>query len=261
MKTLLAALVLIPCLALAADPALNNLTKAEVRDIANEIAVNLSHSAVAAPETEGLWGIEVGLVGGRTRSPELSDKVEDSGGDGDDFENIPHGGLLVRGHFPLDLFAEVMVLPTVKASDFEVSSRSFAVGWNAGGFFTWPVDVAVAAEFSSANFEFDQVVNSVDTNTQFETKSRRLWIGVSKTFLTFLTPYAKFGGFSSDSDIKVDGTQTIFNYTASQKQSVSSSGGYGALGLNIDVLLLRLGLEVSRSADVGRASAKLSLAF
>ena len=261
MKMILGLLVLLPCLAFAADPALTNLSKSEVEDIANEIAVNFSHSAVSAPETEGLWGLEVGLVGGRTSTPKLSDKVEDSGGEGDDFKNIPHGGLLIRGHFPLDFFAEISILPTVKASDFEVSSRSLALGWNAGGFFTWPLDVAIAVEASSANFQFDQVVNSVDTTTKFDTKSRRIWVGASKTFFTMLTPYIKAGVFNSDSDVKVDGTQTIFNYTGSQKQSVDSAGAYGALGLNLDILLMRLGVEASRSAGVGRMSAKFSLAF
>ena len=89
----------------AATPQFDNLSEADVEDIAKEFSANFSHTGVSAPETDGMWGVEVGFVAGKTSSPDLSDVIDKSGGDGSDFKNLYHAGLQVRGHFPFDLFA------------------------------------------------------------------------------------------------------------------------------------------------------------
>ena len=244
----------------AVDPALSNLTKSQVEDVAKEIAVDLNHTSVAAPSTNGFFGVEVGLVGSRTKTPHLADRIDDAGGTGSDFNQIYGGGLIVRGHFPLDLFVELSMLPTYKTSSLEVKSSGFSAGWNMGGFFNWPIDLAFGADFSRSKLNFDQTIASVDSNIGVRNSSRTLWVGVSKTFL-IVTPYAKFGAFSTDSDVKQDGTSTTFTYTTSSTSSVSSTGAYGALGVNVQILLFRLGIEGSRTAGVSKGSAKFSFAF
>lgn len=260
-------LVLFALPAFAEGPALDDLSKDDLEKVSNEIAVNFSHTAVAAPTTDGIWGIEVGLIGGTTASPKMKDLVEDAGEDGSDFKRLPHAGLMARAHFPLEIFAELTFIPSVDTSDLEISNRTFALGWNFGSFFSWPLDVAIGAQMSNSKLEFDQVLNNastgntdVDTTVSFDSKTTTLWLGVSKTF-AIVTPYAKFGVFKSESDVEVSGTGDIFDFSSSQKESVSSSGGFGALGVNVNLLIVRLGLEASRAAEVGRVSAKLSLAF
>ena len=94
MKKALACLVAISSLtAFAAGPQLDNLSKADVDKVGNEFAANFAHTTVSAPETEGLWGIEVGIVGGVTGSPNLKKIINKSGGEGSDFKNIYHAGL------------------------------------------------------------------------------------------------------------------------------------------------------------------------
>lgn len=267
MKFILLAILALPSLAFAADPQIDDISKSDLEKIANEISVNFSHTAVAAPETEGLWGIEVGLIGGVTGTPKLKDVVEDSGGDGKDFKSVPHGGLLIRAHFPLEFFAEVSVLPTVKAAGFETGSKSFAAGWNAGSHFAWPLDVAIAGQFTTSDLQFEQVLNNastgntdVNSKVKFDNKSSIWWLGVSKNF-AFVTPYAKLGMYNSDSDVEVKGTGDIFAFSSNQKESVSTSGAYTALGVNLQLLLMRFGFEVSRTAGVGKVSGKFSLTF
>ncbi|MBY0516717.1 MAG: hypothetical protein K2P81_07410 [Bacteriovoracaceae bacterium] len=246
--------------ALAGSPALTNLSKSDLEKVSNEIAVNFSHTAVAAPETKGIWGIEVGLVAGVTGSPKLKDLVDNAGEDGSKFKRLPHAGLMARVHVPGDIFAEMSFIPTTKASGLELSNKTFALGWNAGSFFQWPLDVAIGGQISSSKLQYDQVVSSVASTVTFEPSTSSLWIGASKEFFIF-TPYVKLGTFKSDTDVKVDGSSTIFAYTTSQKETVSSSGGFGAVGVNVQLLAIRLGFEASRAAEVGRVSGKLSLAF
>lgn len=262
---LLLALFSLP--AFASEVALEDLSKDDLEKVSNEIAVNFSHTAVAAPSTDGLWGIEVGLIGGVTGSPKMKDLVDEAGEDGSDFKRLPHAGLMARAHFPLELFAELTFIPTVESSELEISNRTFAVGWNFGSFFSWPLDVAVGVQTSNSKLEFEQVVNNastgnvpVDTTVKFDSRTTTAWIGVSKTFV-LVTPYLKVGAFKSETDVDVSGNADIFDYTSSQSESVSSSGGFGALGVNVNLLIVRLGLEASRAAEVGRVSGKLSLSF
>ncbi len=252
--------------AFAEGPALDDLSKDDLEKVSNEIAVNFSHTAVAAPATDGLWGIEVGLIGGSTASPKMKDLVDDAGEDGSDFKRLPHAGLMARAHFPLEIFAELTFIPSIEASDLELSNRTFALGWNFGSFFSWPLDVAIGAQMSNSKLEFEQVLNNastgnmdVDTTVKFDSKTTTLWLGASKTF-AIVTPYVKLGVFKSETDVEVS-TGEIFDFSSDQKESVSSSGGFGALGVNVNLLIVRLGLEASRAAEVGRVSAKLSLAF
>ena len=85
-----------------------------------------------------------------------------------------------------------------------------------------------------------------------------MWVGISKS-LFFITPYVKAGSVSADSDLKATGT--IFSNPLIQKESVTNSGGYLALGANLQLAFLKLGFEASQIMSVKRASAKLSFDF
>lgn len=270
MKKIFALITLISFSAFAAGPEIDNLSKDDLKEVSNEIAVNFSHTAVAAPETNGLWGIEAGLIAGTTGTSKLEELVDEAGEDGSDFKRTPHAGLMLRAHFPFELFAEATFIPGTEISDLEISNRTFALGWNFGSQFGLPLDLALGAQMSNSKLSFDQVINNtstgntnVDSTVSFESKTRSVWIGVSKT-IAIVTPYAKFGTFSSESDVEVEtsgGSGTIFSFSNNQKENVSSSGGFGAVGVNVNLLVLRLGFEASRAAEVGRVTGKLSLAF
>ena len=243
--------------AFATGPQFDNLSKSDVEDIAREFSANFSHTGVSAPETDGLWGIEVGIVAGKSKSPDLADVIDASNGDGSDFESLYHAGVMARAHFPFDLFAEITLLPEQEISDVKVKNSTFEIGWNAGGFFSLPVDLAVGLNVANSDISFKQTL-PVASNISLESKTKMAWIGVSKTFL-FVTPYLKVGTVKSDSDVKA--TSSIFQYTANQKESVDNSGGYLALGANLQFAFLKLGFEASQIMSVKRASAKISFDF
>ncbi|MFL5784818.1 MAG: DUF6588 family protein [Bacteriovoracaceae bacterium] len=264
---------LFPLLAMLAVPAfgadidIGDITsKKQIEQVSNEFAVNFSHTAVAAPETDGLWGIEVGVVGGSTGTPKLKDLVNEAGGDGSDFKSTYHAAMMARAHFPLGFFVEVTALPQRKISDVDVASRSLGLGWNLGEFTKLPFDLAVGANFSSDEVSFKQdISNSTGSGAakiSVDSKTRVLWTGVSKTFM-FFTPYAKIGVAHTESkaDVDANGTVTVFTYSGKQSEKVSTDGGYLALGANLQFAFLKLGFEFSQTNTVKRASGKISLDF
>lgn len=240
--------------AFANAPQFDDLSKSDVENIAREFSANFAHTGVSAPETDGLWGVEVGIIAGKSKSPDLADVIDASGGDGDDFESLYHAGVMARAHFPFDLFAEISLLPEKEISDVKVKNTTFEIGWNAGGFFSLPVDLAVGLNMAKSDISFKQT-QPVASDISLESKTTMAWIGVSKTFL-FVTPYLKIGTVKSDSDVKA--TASIFEYTSNQKETVDNSGGYVALGANLQFAFLKLGFEASQIMSVKRASAKIS---
>lgn len=258
MKKTLSTLIAISSFsAFAAGPQFSNLTKGQIEDVTQEFGANFSHTAVAAPETEGVWGVEFGAVGGNTPSPEFKDAVTASGGDGKDFKNLYHAGVMARAHFPLELFAELTYLPSTDLSDVTVENKSFGLGWNAGSFFELPVDAAIGANFASGEVSFKQTT-PVNSTINLEMQSRVYWLGVSKRF-AFFTPYAKVGMASIEGDFKATATTVLAS--GRQTQDVNVSGSYYAVGANFQVFFLRLGIEASKTVDVGRLSGKFSFAF
>lgn len=251
------ALALVSTAALAAGPQFDNLSKSDVEDVAKEFSANFAHTGVSAPETDGIWGIEVGLVAGKTASPDLEDVVNASGGDGSDVEALYHAGAMARAHFPLDIFVELNLLPEKEISDITVKNTSYELGWNAGAFFGLPLDLALGFNMANSEMSFKQTAPVV-SETSLKSKTRIIWIGVSKTLL-FFTPYLKVGTVSADSDL--DATGSILSYSASQEESVTNSGSYLALGANLQFAFLKLGFEASQIMGVKRASGKLSFDF
>ncbi len=269
-KFLLPLLAVLTVPAFAASINIDNISKDDLKKVGNEFAMNFSHTTVAAPETDGLWGVEVGALGGKTGSPNLKDVVNNAGGSGNDFKTLYHAAAFARVHIPFDLFAEATILPKRDISDVSVSSNSFGVGWNVGAFLGLPIDIAVGYNTSSSDISFDQTINNtstsntdVDSTIKVATKSQVAWVGVSKTFL-FITPYVKVGNSHSDSQFKIDtngAAGTVFAFTNRQKEDVSANGGFLATGANIQLAFFKIGAEFSQTARVKRASAKISIDF
>lgn len=260
MKKFLALSLLLSMSAYAADPVFDNLTKKDVEDVSMEFGGNFAHTAVAAPETDGLWGIEFGVVGGQTQSKKFADVIDSSGGDGSDFKNIYHAAAMARVHFPFDLFVEATFLPEQEFSDVKAKSNSFGLGWNFGRFMTLPLDIAIGADFSKGNVKFHQDAQggAVASDIELETKTTVYWIGISKTF-AFFTPYAKVGTSSIKGDL--DSSVSVFANNSITSESVNMSGSFLAVGANIQLFFIKLGVEGSQIQDAKRVSGKLSFDF
>jgi hypothetical protein len=270
MKNTFALMLLLTSTALfAAAPEFDNITKADLEKVGNEFAMTFSHTTVSAPETEGVWGVEVGVLGGQSATPNLKRVVEASGGEGKDFKNLYHAGVFARVHLPLEFFLEGSYLPEVTISDVDVNNKTIGAGWNAGGFFGLPLDLAIGASMSQSDLKYDQVLNNsstfnqdVNSKVKLNSSSQIYWVGISKR-LGFFTPYVKYGQAHSESDVKLKASVgSIFAFDPqSQNETVSKDGSYLAAGANISFFFFRLGAEYSEIASVRRATAKLSVDF
>lgn len=264
MKKFLVPLALTLSVSAFADPQFSNITKKDVENVSKEFGANFAHTVLAAPETDGAWGVEVGVAAGKTDSPKFSDIVDKSGGDGKDFKSVYHAAVIARAHLPLELFVEASVLPEQEISDVKIKSQSFGVGWNVGGFFGLPVDVAVGYDHSTSQTKFHQDQDNTTTpitpeaDIKLDTKTNVMWVGVSKTFV-FVTPYIKVGNSKIDGDL--DAAAGVFDIGAKTSQSVSTSGGFLAAGANFQLAFIKLGAEFSQLQSVKRLSAKLSFDF
>ncbi len=264
MKKSLQALSLLVSFSAIADVQLNNLSKKDVENVTAEFGANFAHTAVAAPETDGIWGVEVGIVGGKTSSPNFSDVIDSSGGKGSDFQSLYHAGLMGRIHLPFDLFAEMTILPEQEISDVKIKNNTFSVGWNAGRSLGLPLDIALGFDYGKGEVNFSQDADATTTpptpatDINFSTKTTVYWLGVSKSFW-IVTPYVKVGQSKIDGELKADAD--IFGYTASTKENVSLSGTFVAGGINFQLAILKLGVEASQIQDTNRFSGKLSLDF
>lgn len=243
--------------AFASGPQFDNITKEDVKNVTKEFGTNFSHTVVGAPETNGMWGVEVGVLGGQTSSKKFSDIVERSGGDGKDFKNIYHAGVFARAHFPFEIFAEASFLPEQEISDVKIKSNSFGIGWNAGNFFYLPLDLTIAADYSNGEVSFSQT-QPVNTKINLKTTTTNYWVGVSRRFV-FVTPYVKVGTSTVDGSLKADAS--IFTFSSSQKEKANVTGSFVAYGANFEFLGIRLGVEGTSMHNTQRISGKLSYSF
>jgi hypothetical protein len=258
MKKSLAFLLSVASFSVLADPKFDSLSKKDVERVSKEFGANFSHTTVSAPSTDGLWGVEIGIVAGQTASPELKKVVASSGGDSKDFKNVYHAGVFARAHFPLEIFAEVAMLPEQEFSDVTIASRSFELGWNAGRFFNLPLDLALGVNQGTGEVSFKQNNPVPNTKVELDSKTTMAWVGASKQFF-IVTPYVKVGTAKLDSDLKATGS--IFGYTAATSENTKESSTYLAAGANFDIFFLKLGAEYSQVFDAKRISGKLSFSF
>lgn len=265
---LIAASLLVSSLAYG-DARFEDLSKQDVENVAKEFATNFTHTVSSAPSTDGLWGVEFGVVAATTASPKLKQVVTTSGGDGDEFDTLYAGGGFVRIHVPFELFFESSMLPATKIAEVEVDNFTFGVGWNAGSFFNLPFDLSLGYDVANGETSFTQAVTdsgnpaiSGTSNVKLESRTQKAWVGVSKKLFIF-TPYAKFGTVNMNSDLTAtaDVNYSVFNFSSSQKENVKKSGTYWAAGLQADLSILSIGVEAMSVLGNNRYAAKFAFSF
>ncbi|MFA5582686.1 MAG: DUF6588 family protein [Bacteriovoracaceae bacterium] len=267
-KQIVAVGFLLSSLSAFGDARFEDLSKKDVENVTKEFATNFTHTTASAPSTNGLWGIEFGVVAATMGSPKLKDIVNASGGDGKEFDTLYAGGGFLRVHVPFELFFESSILPSTKISDVEVDNFTFGVGWNAGSFFNLPFDLAFGYDVANGETSFSQEVEDAITSVtgtskiKLESRTQKAWVGVSKKLLVF-TPYAKFGVINMDSELSATANVNfdIFNYSTSQKESVKESGTYWAAGLQMDLSVLSIGVEAMSALGNNRYAAKFAFSF
>jgi hypothetical protein len=239
-----------------------NLTSSDFDKISKEFSGNFSHTSVTGAGTLGtLFGFEVGLVGGLTSSPEI-DSIVSRSLPGESLANLYHGGVLGALSIPFGLTGEILLIPTMKASDASFQMTSLALKWTMSeSVLILPVNVAVRGFLSSSDFEFKQSSGGIDGTVKNKNSVTGLQLLVSPN-LPFVEPYAGVGFLSGKNSLSLSGTGTIFDTSLTTGQSADSTNSSTQLLLGVNLrLLVSVGLEYARSFDTSRYTGKVGFSF
>jgi len=256
-------LILFPGLVGASSLPLQNLDGQDFRDVIKDLSANSLHTSVSGASSLGtIFGFEIGLVGGVTRTSRLNSLAQEVDSSAD-AKTLPHAELLGVLTVPLGLTAEVGYMPKVGSDDFKYGMYAAAVKWTPTDLLLdWPLSVAVKGHISRARADFKATI--VNTPTQFEYKNTvtGLMVLASKNFALF-EPYVGFGWIRGRGELLTSGSTTVFDssYTlASGAQETVVSAHYLA-GIELKLLTFKLGAEYARAFDTTRMTGKLSLSF
>lgn len=266
------AATLIPTFAQADVPSLNNITGADYEKIVKELSANFAYSSLTpASSLGGLWGFEIGVVGGITKTPEILALVRRTSASFKE-DKFPHAAALVRVGAPLGLTAELMVLPSITVSDLKLSQYSGAAMWTVTDVFfeDLPVTVAVKGYLSKTKLEYTQRLQNSSTGNQavdakitFDDTLIGGQLLVSKKLLVF-EPYVGLGYVRAKGDLAVTAATapgaTIF-LSGGSSASANPTSAQLLAGLDIRLLFISLGAEYSRAFGTSSVSGRFSFRF
>lgn len=252
-----------------ATPAFPTLSQSDFDSVIRELSANsLFNSATPASSLGALFGVEVGITGGFTNTPEINRLVNQQI-PGTKADMFPHAGLLGAVTFPIDVTAEVLYVPQINAQGVQFNALGGALKWTpTDGVLVWPFNMSVRAFMTKTQMSFNQIVNNsstgntdVDTTVTYNGDVKGVQLLVSPKVIPVLEPYLGVGQYYATGNMSLSGTARIFVFSNSQSASSSpSSVGYFG-GLDVRLLLLSFGVQVERAFDTNVYTGRLSLRF
>ena len=154
-------------------------------------------------------------------------------------------------------------MPEIDVEDVEFKHLSLAAKVELSYFFELPVEIALRGMLINTSASITQSNQSFGTFTGtlgYEQTQFGLQAIVGKSY-GIIEPYASIGFISSNGELKANGTGTIFNFTASDRVDSSASGLQIAAGLQVNLLLVKVGAEYVNAFGANHLNAKVSLSF
>lgn len=255
----------------AGAPTLDQLSQNDVNAISKEFATNFTHTILAPASSLGkIWGLELGLMGGATKTPEISRVSKLHSPSSHDVNAIPTAGLIAGVTFPFGINAELNMIPPVHASDVSLQNVSYALKWEVSRFMpASPVDIAVRVHANSGELGYTSIINNASTGNQ-NVNAKATWKNTSSGYnleiskkLLFIEPFVGFGLVSTKTNIGVTGASNISIFTFSSAGSYQSknSGSHFFAGLNLNLFIIKVGAEYDQIMGNKKMAAKLSFYF
>ena len=223
----------------------------------------MHHSVQGASSLGKIFGFEFGLIGGQEACPKTNDIIKRSGGT--EVSNLYHAGLLGAVSVPFGLTAEAILIPKTSANSADFQMSSLALKWtmNQELLSFIPFNLALRGVYTTSKFSFTQVISGTDATVENTNTVTGLQILASPA-LPLIEPYAGIGFLNATNKLAVTGTSgTIFNssFTTAQSSENSPKSTQFLLGVNANLLFVRLGLEYSNAFDATAYTAKLAFGF
>lgn len=248
----------------------DNVNEDDLKKIIGDFSGNFSHTTISGASSLGTtFGFELGLVLGASTTPGIDELTKEQDPNAQN-AGLVHGGLLLQVSVPMGITIEANMIPSIDASDLEFSNTGLGVKWTlTQTLLSLPVDLALKANMTKTDLSFSTVIQNASTsnipvNSKMELSSTTtgLMAFVSKKLLVF-EPYFGLGIANTSGDLKVTGSGTIFDQTLTTGQSsdASTSGMQFALGSEINLFVVKFGIEYSKVIDTTRYSGKFSFYF
>jgi len=264
---------LIPLGASADTFNLNNLDLGDFNALINEFSANSQYSTATPPSSlGGLWGFELGVVGGVTKAPDTLALVQRSSPTTSLKDNLYHAGALARVGLPYGLTGELLYIPKVKISEAKLGRWGIGAQWTLTDTVLddLPVNLAVKGYYTKTTLDYSQNITSsgitVPANIALD---NHLWglLAMVGYKIFVLEPYVGLGYTKAKGTITVDaaGTATIFNSTVfgAGTKSVDSSPSSSQIlaGLDFRLAFFSLGAEWERAFGKNSYTGRLSFRF
>jgi hypothetical protein len=240
----------------------DNLSQADVDAIAKEWSSNSMLHTVMPPSSMGdVFGFQVGLVAGITKTPEIERLVKENAPTAE-ANPAPHAGILAAVSVPFGISGELVVLPEFKTQDVSYKQMSAAIKWTITDVVETPIPINIAARafVSNSDFTFRQTVTGTTLDVEYDGRVSGLQFLVSPKLVPVFEPYAGIGLLRAQGDLKASGTG-IFDIASSTQMSSKPSTTQLILGIEAKLLIMRLGLEYSTAFDTSNLTAKLAFGF
>lgn len=253
----------------AVTPTLPTLSQSDFDNVIRELSANsLFNSATPASSLGALFGVEVGVTGGITATPEIN-RLVNSQVPGTKADYFPHASLLAAVTFPIAVTAEVLYVPEVNAQGVQYNSYGGALKWTpTDGVLVWPLNMSIRGFMTKTKMSFAQVINNagtgntdVDATVTYDGDVKGIQLLLSPKVIPVLEPYVGVGQYSATGNMNVSGTGHIFGFTSSQNASSSPTTSAYLAGLDVRLLLLSFGVQYEHAFDTNVYTGRLSLRF
>ncbi len=247
----------------AQNISLQQIDDEDFKNIVKDFSAVFNHTTVSGASSLGtIFGFELGLVGGITRTGRI-DALADEGGTDQNAGKIPHGELIGIITVPAGITIEAGFIPKVGSDEFKFNTFTGAVKWTPTDvFLDWPLSVAIKAHLTKTKATFNQTIATIPTKFDYDNTITGFTLLASKNFV-LVEPYFGIQMLSAKGDMDVTGSPTVFDpaYTTGTSASAKASTTGFLLGCELKLLIVKLGAEYQNLFGTSRYTGKLSFYF
>lgn len=240
----------------SAVPQLTNLTSAQISSVITDFASDFVPTNVSGASSLGdIIGFRVGLIGGLTDAPGLSDLTMTQ------VDKLPVLGAYARLGIPFGVSFDLTILP-IDLAGFTYKYNSIGTQWTFTDLLEWPLEMQLRLNYTTAKLAWQVDDALLSSTVTYDHSSFNMALVISKKFL-FIEPYIGFGRVSGSNDLTAVGTATIFDSSVSQSQrvGVDTKDNYYFLGIDVNLLLVQVGAEYAKNFSNQRISGRISFGF
>lgn len=237
---------------------LQNLNRSEFSTVIRAFSSAFSFTSATPASSLEPHHLNVGLVFGFASTDGLNPLVREVRQDLR-ADRLPNAELIAAMTFSYGITAEIGFTPRIGSPDFKYSKYSFAGKWTATDFFLqWPVNLAVKGIFNRS--ELRSLAN--DTRYDYRGVIYGGSVLLSKSLDVF-EPYVALGLLRGQGEMAGQGAATVYepSYTGQSTSREAVIDLTWAFGLEVTVLLTRLGFEYQALFEGSRFTLKVSHGF